>query len=189
MDDLWKELALPCNEHARDANFQCTQNNLAVQGPIKIASLPLKQYKPEDISFHVDGENDLYRFATTQPPFAYVCFCFCKEVDPHKPRNHARPRSVGEYETCLLSVSFSACRHEKVRSSSGRLFRIIVLVAFSLLYSLSVFYFIRFKFAKKAKTNPKALIQNLRHSKEKMDLRIMSLKRLLSCQTELIQQQ
>ena len=32
-------------------------NKSAVQGPIKIASLPLKQYKPEDISFDVDGEN------------------------------------------------------------------------------------------------------------------------------------
>ena len=56
MDDLWKELALPCNEQARDTNFQCRQNNLAVQGPIKIASLPLKQYQREDISLGVDGE-------------------------------------------------------------------------------------------------------------------------------------
>ena len=30
---------------------------MAVQGPIKIASLPLKQYKPEDISLDIDGEN------------------------------------------------------------------------------------------------------------------------------------
>ena len=30
---------------------------MAVQGPIKIASLPLKQYKTEDISLDVDGEN------------------------------------------------------------------------------------------------------------------------------------
>ena len=30
---------------------------MAVQSAIKIASLPLKQYKPEDISFDVDGEN------------------------------------------------------------------------------------------------------------------------------------
>ena len=30
---------------------------MAVQGPIKIASLPLKQYKAEDISLDVDGEN------------------------------------------------------------------------------------------------------------------------------------
>ena len=28
-----------------------------MQSPIKIASLPLKQYKPEDISLDVDGEN------------------------------------------------------------------------------------------------------------------------------------
>ena len=30
---------------------------MAVQAPIKIASLPLKQYKAEDISLDVDGEN------------------------------------------------------------------------------------------------------------------------------------
>ena len=30
---------------------------MTVQGPIKIASLPLKKYKPEDISLDVDGEN------------------------------------------------------------------------------------------------------------------------------------
>ena len=30
---------------------------MAVQGPIKIASLPLKQYKPEDFSLGVDGES------------------------------------------------------------------------------------------------------------------------------------
>ena len=30
---------------------------MAAQSPIKIASLPLKQYKPDDISLDVDGEN------------------------------------------------------------------------------------------------------------------------------------
>ena len=45
-----------CNEQVRDTNFQCRQNNLAVQDPIKIASLPLKQYKQEDISLDVNGE-------------------------------------------------------------------------------------------------------------------------------------
>ena len=57
LDDLWREIALPCKEKAQDTSFQRRQNNLAVKGPIKIASLPLKQFKPEDISLDVDGEN------------------------------------------------------------------------------------------------------------------------------------
>ena len=32
-------------------------------------------------------------------------FCFCKELDPHQPRNRARPRAVGEYETSLFAVA------------------------------------------------------------------------------------
>ena len=57
MHDLWREIALASDEQARDTSFQHSQNKLAVQSPIKIASLPLKQYKPEDISLDVDGEN------------------------------------------------------------------------------------------------------------------------------------
>ena len=57
MHDLWRDIALASDEQARDTSFQHSQNKLAVQSPIKIASLPLKQYKPEDISFDVDGEN------------------------------------------------------------------------------------------------------------------------------------
>ena len=57
MHDLWREIALASDEQARDTSFQHRQNKLVVQSPIKIASLPLKQYKPEDISFDVDGEN------------------------------------------------------------------------------------------------------------------------------------
>ena len=52
-----RERALPYDEQARYTNLQRSQNKSAVQGQIKIASLPLKQYKPEDISFDVDGEN------------------------------------------------------------------------------------------------------------------------------------
>ena len=43
-----------------------------------------------------------------QRDITYVCFCFCKDVDPHYPRNRARPRAVGENETCLLKTSTSA---------------------------------------------------------------------------------
>ena len=57
MHDLWREIALASDEQARDTSFQHSQNKLAVQSPIKIASLPLKQYKPGDISLDVDGEN------------------------------------------------------------------------------------------------------------------------------------
>ena len=57
MHDLWRDIALASDEQARDTSFQHSQNKLAVQSPIKIASLPLKQYKPEDISLDVDGEN------------------------------------------------------------------------------------------------------------------------------------
>ena len=57
MHDLWREIALASDEQARDTSFQHRQNKLVVQSPIKIASLPLKQYKPEDISLDVDGEN------------------------------------------------------------------------------------------------------------------------------------
>ena len=52
-----RERALPYDEQARYTNFQRSQNKSTVQGQIKIASLPLKQYKREDISFDVDGEN------------------------------------------------------------------------------------------------------------------------------------
>ena len=54
---MWREIALPYDEPARDTRFQRSQDKSAVLGPIKIASLPLKQYKPGDISFDVDGEN------------------------------------------------------------------------------------------------------------------------------------
>ena len=57
MNDIWREIALTYDEQARDTSFQRSQNKLAVQGPIKIGSLPLKQYKPEDISLDVDGEH------------------------------------------------------------------------------------------------------------------------------------
>ena len=57
LHDLWRDIALASDEQARDTSFQHGQNKLAVQSPIKIASLPLKQYKPEDISLDVDGEN------------------------------------------------------------------------------------------------------------------------------------
>ena len=57
LHDLWRDIALASDEQARDTSFQHVQNKLAVQSPIKIASLPLKQYKPEDISLDVDGEN------------------------------------------------------------------------------------------------------------------------------------
>ena len=54
---LSRIVALASDEQARDTSFQHSQNKLAVQSPVKIASLPLKQYKPEDISLDVDGEN------------------------------------------------------------------------------------------------------------------------------------
>ena len=57
MHDLWRDIALASDEQARDTSFQHSQNKLVVQSQIKIASLPLKQYKPEDISLDVDGEN------------------------------------------------------------------------------------------------------------------------------------
>ena len=57
MHDLWRDIALASDEQARDTSFQHIQNKLAVQSPIKIVSLPLKQYKREDISLDVDGEN------------------------------------------------------------------------------------------------------------------------------------
>ena len=57
LHDLWRDIALASDEQARDTSFQHSQNKLAVQSPIKIASLPLNQYKPEEISLDVDGEN------------------------------------------------------------------------------------------------------------------------------------
>ena len=57
MNDIWREIALPYDEQARDTSFQRSQNKSAVRGQIKIASLPLKQDKPENISFDVDREN------------------------------------------------------------------------------------------------------------------------------------
>ena len=41
-----------------------------------------------------------------------VCFFCCKEVDPHWPRNRARPRAVGKYETCpiLLAILWTSER-------------------------------------------------------------------------------
>ena len=57
MHDLWREIVLASDEQVRDTSFQHSQNKLVVQSPIKIVSLPLKQYKPEDISLDVDGEN------------------------------------------------------------------------------------------------------------------------------------
>ena len=57
LDDLLREIALPRKEQVRDTSFQRRQNKLAVKGPIKIASLPLRQFKPEDISLDVDDEN------------------------------------------------------------------------------------------------------------------------------------
>jgi len=57
LHDLWREIALSCDEQTQDTHFQYSQSKSAVQSPIKIASLPLKQYKPEDISLDVDGEN------------------------------------------------------------------------------------------------------------------------------------
>ena len=60
MRDLGRDIALFCDEQARDTSFQRRQNNLAIQGPIKIASLPLKQYKPEDISLDVDDKTIIF---------------------------------------------------------------------------------------------------------------------------------
>ena len=50
-------MALPYDEQARDTSFQRNQHKLVVQGTIKIASLPLKQYIAEDISLDVEDEN------------------------------------------------------------------------------------------------------------------------------------
>ena len=77
LNDIWRDVALPYDEQARDTSFQRSQNKLAVQGPIKIASLPLKQYKAEDISLDVDGENIIlhgqHRSASIRPfPIALV---------------------------------------------------------------------------------------------------------------------
>ena len=44
--DLWKEIARPYEQEARNSS----------QGPTKIASVPLSHYKPEEISLEVDNE-------------------------------------------------------------------------------------------------------------------------------------
>ena len=44
--DLWKEIARPYEQEARNP----------CQGPTKIASVPLSHYKPEEISLEVDNE-------------------------------------------------------------------------------------------------------------------------------------
>ncbi|XP_068684077.1 uncharacterized protein [Montipora foliosa] len=52
-DDLWKEIALAYEQE--DRGSRCGQTQSA-QGPITIATVPLNQYKPEDISLDVDNE-------------------------------------------------------------------------------------------------------------------------------------
>ena len=52
LQDLWRNTAaLFCEEQARQKKLMKTYS-----GPVKIASLPLNQYKPEEISLDVDGE-------------------------------------------------------------------------------------------------------------------------------------
>ncbi|KAK2567450.1 Heat shock protein hsp-16.2 [Acropora cervicornis] len=52
-DDLWRDIALAFVQDNRPAS--CGREQSA-QGPIKIATIPLNQYKPEDISLDVDAE-------------------------------------------------------------------------------------------------------------------------------------
>ncbi|XP_068682824.1 uncharacterized protein [Montipora foliosa] len=52
-DDLWREIALAYEQEDRGSFRDQTQS---AQGAIKIATVPLNQYKPEDISLDVDNE-------------------------------------------------------------------------------------------------------------------------------------
>ncbi|XP_068731698.1 uncharacterized protein [Montipora capricornis] len=52
-DDLWREIALAYEQEDRGS---CCGQTQPAQGPIKIATVPLNQYKPEDISLDVDNE-------------------------------------------------------------------------------------------------------------------------------------
>ncbi|XP_068731697.1 heat shock protein beta-1-like [Montipora capricornis] len=52
-DDLWREIALAYEQEDRGS---CCGQTQSAQGPIKIATVPLNQYKPEDISLDVDNE-------------------------------------------------------------------------------------------------------------------------------------
>ena len=54
--DLWRELALAHDQETGDSCFE-QRKNKSPQGAIKIASVPLSQYKPEEISVAVDSEN------------------------------------------------------------------------------------------------------------------------------------
>ena len=53
MRDLWRDIALSFEEQERDICCQQRKHS----GLVTIASLPLNQYKPEEISLDVDGEN------------------------------------------------------------------------------------------------------------------------------------
>ena len=51
--DLWRDIALSFEEQGREVCCQQRKHS----GPVTIATLPLNQYKPEEISLDVDGEN------------------------------------------------------------------------------------------------------------------------------------
>ena len=53
--DLWRELALAYEQETGDSCIEQRKDN-SPQGAIKIASVPLNQYKPEEISVAVDSE-------------------------------------------------------------------------------------------------------------------------------------
>ena len=53
---LWRELALAYEQETGDSCFE-QRKDKSPQGAIKIASVPLNQYKPEEISVAVDSEN------------------------------------------------------------------------------------------------------------------------------------
>ena len=53
LGDLWRDIALSFGDQGRDICCQQRKHS----GPVTIASLPLNQYKPEEISLDVDGEN------------------------------------------------------------------------------------------------------------------------------------
>ena len=53
--DLWRELALAYEQETGDSCFE-QRKDKSPQGAIKIASVPLSQYKPEEISVAVDSE-------------------------------------------------------------------------------------------------------------------------------------
>ena len=55
-DDLWRDLALACEQEVGNTCLGQRKEN-SDQAPIKIASLPLGQYKRDDISVAIDNES------------------------------------------------------------------------------------------------------------------------------------